>query len=152
MDREKIEQRLPHYARGEIVKGFGRGSRELGFPTANFSEEVIEKLPSELVGGIYFGFAKVDDGPVNDMVMSIGWNPFYKNEKRAMETHIIHEFEGDLYGKMLSVIIVGFLRPEENYDSLEKLIDAINNDIKNGQTNNKEEKCAKHKTDPFFGI
>merc|ERR1711902_456458 len=60
MDREKIEQRLPHYARGEIVKGFGRGSRELGFPTANFSEEVIEKLPSELVGGIYFGFAKVD--------------------------------------------------------------------------------------------
>ena len=48
------------------------------------------------------------------------------------------------------MIIVGFLRPEENYDSLEKLIDAINNDIKNGQTNNKEEECAKHKTDSFF--
>ena len=150
MDREKIEQKLPHYARGEIVKGFGRGSRELGFPTANFSEEVIDKLPSELVGGIYFGFAKVDDGPVHDMVMSVGWNPFYKNEKRAMETHIIHEFQGDLYGRMLAVIIVGFLRPEANYDSLEKLIDAIKNDIQNGQKNNKEEKFVKLRTDPFF--
>ena len=99
MDREKIELRLPHYARGEIVKGFGRGSRELGFPTANFSEEVIEKLPSELVGGIYFGFAKVEDGPVNDMVMSIGWNPFYKNEKRAMETHIIQSLRETCTGK-----------------------------------------------------
>ena len=111
---------------------------------------MIDKLPSELVGGIYFGFAKVDDGPVHDMVMSVGWNPFYKNEKRAMETHIIHEFQGDLYGRMLAVIIVGFLRPEANYDSLEKLIDAIKNDIQNGQKNNKEEKFVKHRTDPFF--
>ena len=47
---------LPHYAqvkkhslrprmllpvfKGPIVKGFGRGSTELGFPTANFADEV----------------------------------------------------------------------------------------------------------------
>jgi len=49
-----------------------------GFPTANFSEEVISRLPSELVGGIYWGLASVDRGPVYGMVMSIGWNPFYK--------------------------------------------------------------------------
>lgn len=27
---------LPHYAAGIIVKGFGRGSKELGIPTGNF--------------------------------------------------------------------------------------------------------------------
>ena len=66
----EIEARLPHYAKGPIVKGFGRGSSELGFPTANFSDDVIEKLPQELVGGIYFGFGKVDDGPVHRGVQS----------------------------------------------------------------------------------
>ena len=24
---------LPHFCRGEVVKGFGRGSKELGIPT-----------------------------------------------------------------------------------------------------------------------
>lgn len=28
---------LPHYAGGIIVKGFGRGSKELGIPTGNFA-------------------------------------------------------------------------------------------------------------------
>ena len=37
-------------------------------------------------------------------VMSIGWNPFYENKKRAMETHIVHKFEeADLYDKQLKV-------------------------------------------------
>ena len=146
-----IEAKLPHFARGKIVKGFGRGSSELGFPTANFDEAVIEQLPEELVGGIYHGFARVDTGPVYDMVMSVGYNPFYNNEKRAMETHIINKYEKDLYGCELAVIMVGYLRSEANYDTLEKLKDAIQNDIITGQTLNKEGKISKFKSDPFFG-
>merc|ERR1712004_122176 len=111
---------LPHYAQGPIVKGFGRGSTELGFPTANFADEVIEALPESLIGGIYWGLAQVDDGQVYDM--------------RAMETHIVHKFdEADLYGRQLKVIILGFIRPEQNSDSLEALIDAIRKDIEEGK-------------------
>ena len=150
VDVLKIAAKLPHYSRGEIVKGFGRGSRELGFPTANFPQQVIDELPQELVGGIYFGFAQVDQGPVHDMVMSIGWNPFYNNEKRAMETHIIHKFDGDLYGKILSTVIVGFLRPEANFESLEKLIEEIKSDIENGLRLNKEQQNAHYRSDVFF--
>lgn len=150
VDVLKIAAKLPHYSRGEIVKGFGRGSRELGFPTANFPQQVIDELPQELVGGIYFGFAQVDQGPVHDMVMSIGWNPFYNNEKRAMETHIIHKFDGDLYGKILSTVIVGFLRPEANFESLEKLIEEIKSDIENGLRLNKEQQNARYRSDVFF--
>lgn len=29
----KMFHYLPHFARGTIVKGFGRGSKELGIPT-----------------------------------------------------------------------------------------------------------------------
>lgn len=34
------------------------------------------------------------------------------------ETHIIHTFESDFYGSELSVVILGFIRPERNYPSL----------------------------------
>jgi len=34
--------------------------------------------------GIYYGFANIDGGPVYKMVMSIGWNPFFKNVQKSM--------------------------------------------------------------------
>jgi len=148
---EGIRQQLPHYAEGTIVKGFGRGSTELGFPTANFPEDVIDGLPEQLIGGIYWGFAQVQNGPVYGMVMSIGWNPFYNNTKRAMETHILHEFEPfDLYGQHLRVVIADFLRPESDFVSLQALKDAIANDIKNANKEMEKEEFSKLRSDPFF--
>ncbi|XP_037069155.1 riboflavin kinase-like [Pollicipes pollicipes] len=120
---------LPFFAAGKVVKGFGRGSKQLGIPTANFPENVVDGLPSSVGAGVYFGYARVDDGPVHNMVMSIGWNPFYKNEKKSMETHIMHKFTGDFYGSTLRVCMVGFIRPEKNFKSLDELIRAINDDI-----------------------
>lgn len=120
---------LPHCATGTVVKGFGRGSKELGCPTANFPVEVVNNLPPELVTGVYFGFAQVDKGEVHKMVMSIGWNPFYQNNTKSMETHILHEYESDFYGQQLTVIVLGYLRPERNFNSLNELIEAIKNDI-----------------------
>lgn len=120
---------LPHYASGEIVPGFGRGSKELGIPTANFPLDVVQSLPSDFVTGVYYGWANVDGGDVYKMVMSVGWNPFYENKQKSMETHILNEYNRDLYGCILKVIIVGYLRPEKNFDSLEALVATIKNDI-----------------------
>ncbi|EGD79973.1 hypothetical protein PTSG_13009 [Salpingoeca rosetta] len=43
---------------GKVVKGFGRGSKELGIPTANFPEDVVEGLPESMTQGIYYGWAQ----------------------------------------------------------------------------------------------
>lgn len=53
-------------------------------PSANFPDQVVEHLPPSLESGIYYGWASVDQGPVYKMVMSMGWNPHYHNEKRSM--------------------------------------------------------------------
>ncbi|KAI9579966.1 putative riboflavin kinase [Glossina fuscipes] len=119
---------LPYYASGCIVEGFRRGSSELGVPTANYPLEVVKSLPCCFKTGIYYGWANVDNGPVYKMVMSIGWNPFYNNKEKSMETHILHDFDCDLYGSLLKTCIAGFLRPEKNFDSLEDLIHAIQED------------------------
>lgn len=120
---------LPYYCSGEVVRGFGRGSKELGIPTANFPEHVVDSLPPDLTTGIYYGWGAVGNGEVYKMVMSIGWNPFYKNTKKSVETHIIHQFPDDFYGEMLSIVIVGYIRPEKSFDSLDALIAAIHSDI-----------------------
>ncbi|XP_052097618.1 riboflavin kinase-like [Mytilus californianus] len=124
-----MEQILPHFAEGKVVKGFGRGSKELGIPTANFPENVVENLPKDLPGGVYYGWANVDNGEVLKMVLSIGWNPYYHNTKKSMETHVIHTFKEDFYGSTLKVIMLGYIRPMRDFSSLDELIGAINDDI-----------------------
>lgn len=51
---------------------------------ANFRDSVVENLPADICTGIYYGWACVGNGDVYKMVMSIGWNPYYKNTKKSM--------------------------------------------------------------------
>ncbi|KAL8681963.1 MAG: hypothetical protein Q9224_002058 [Gallowayella concinna] len=130
---------------GPIVKGFGRGSRELGIPTANIPLAGLSVGGHEEVeSGVYFGWAGVnvdDEGRRTDveakgkkegvwpMVMSIGWNPFYKNSVRSVEVHIMHRFRHDFYGARMNLLILGFVRPEFDYLDKESLVEDINTDI-----------------------
>ncbi|XP_053415206.1 riboflavin kinase-like [Nycticebus coucang] len=129
MPRADVMRHLPYFCQGQVARGFGRGSKQLGIPTANFPEQVVDNLPADVSTGIYYGWASVGSGDVHKMVVSIGWNPYYKNTKKSMETHIMHTFKEDFYGEILNVAIVGYLRPEKNFDSLESLISAIQGDI-----------------------
>lgn len=68
-------------------------------------------------------------GAVYPMVMSIGWNPYYKNSVRSVEVHIMHDFHVQFYETHMNLIILGFIRPELDYESVEKLINDIKTDI-----------------------
>ena len=123
---EEASTSLPFYARGLVVAGFGRGSKQLGIPTgnllfincvhakvssnlANYPGDVVTSLPDTIRSGIYYGWAMVEEGPVYKMVMSIGWNPVYENEKRSMvcvvscrvidlRVHTIYDGDCDILG------------------------------------------------------
>jgi riboflavin kinase len=58
-------------------------------------------------------------------VLSIGYNPFYANSTRSVEIHILHDFSGDFYGAGLNLLILGFIRPEYDYVSVEALVGDI---------------------------
>jgi len=60
--------------------------------------------------------------PANDqvvlpMVMSLGSNPYYKNERMTAEIHIMHNFNADFYGYELKTLVLGYIRPEFDYTS-----------------------------------
>lgn len=156
-----------------IIAGFGRGSSELGIPTANVP---VDKLPKEMLDleqGVYFGFAKLNkinctpktekrkDGKdveykfgnnlneeefkIYPQVMSIGWNPFYGNKEKAVEIHIIHSFSDTFYGANLNFNVLGYIRPELNYTTKEALIRDIEKDIEIGVEMLESEGYARYK-------
>lgn len=59
------------------------------------------------------------------------------------ETHIIHKFNGDFYGSNLKICLVGFLRGEKNFNSLDDLIQAIKQDISDAELHLKEKEELK---------
>ncbi|KAF8897315.1 riboflavin kinase [Infundibulicybe gibba] len=134
---ESPERPFPIYLSGLVQKGFGRGGKDLGCPTANLPDESITPITSVAQTGVYYGYAQVlppkdkktllsqDDVQVLPMVMSLGWNPFYKNERLTAEIHIMHEFRSDFYGLEMRAVVLGYIRPELDYTSREALIDDI---------------------------
>lgn len=99
-----------------IVHGFKRGSKELGIPTANLNMDELGSLGDGLETGIYYGHA-VLLGESYIAVVSVGWNPYYKNEKKTIEAHLLSKLD-DFYGDKLVLTLEGFLRSEANFESL----------------------------------
>ena len=100
----------------EVVHGFKRGSKELGIPTANLSMEQLGAKGEALETGIYYGWTTLK-GTRYETVVSVGWNPFYKNEKKTVEAHLIYSLD-DFYGETITVELLGYLRQEANFNGL----------------------------------
>lgn len=140
----------PWYIGGPVVKGFGRGSKVLGIPTANLSTSNYASLLSEHVSGVYFGWAGLSSRGVFKMVMSIGWNPYFNNTEKTIEPWLLHEFEEDFYGEELNLVIVGYIRPEANFPSLESLITKIQEDRRIAERALDLPLYSKYKDDPYL--
>jgi len=121
----------PIVMKGTVIKGFGRGGKLLGCPTANLPAD--DHVLDQMEMGVYIGFAKLRD-EIFKTVISVGNNPHFGNEKKTVEPHLLHEFKSDFYGEELSISICGFIRYMAKFNGLEELIQAIQSDIKIGQS------------------
>lgn len=118
----------PLYIGGPVIKGFGRGSKILGIPTANLSADDLSSTLAQQACGVYLGWAGLSMHGIYKMVMSIGWNPYFENTKKTIEPWLLHEFDEDFYGEELRLVVVGYIRPEAKFPSLEALIEKIHED------------------------
>lgn len=113
---------------GSVIKGYGRGSKILGIPTANLPTAAFSGALAEQVCGVYLGWAGLADKGVYKMVMSVGWNPYFDNAEKTVEPWLLHEFPDDFYGEELRLVVVGYIRAEANFPSVESLIERIRED------------------------
>ena len=47
----------------------------------------------------------------------------------SQEVHILNDFKRDFYNEDMAVVVAGYLRPEQNYESVEDLVKDIHIDI-----------------------
>lgn len=140
----------PWFIGGPVIKGFGRGSKVLGIPTANLSTEGYSGLLLEHPSGVYFGWAGLSDRGIYKMAMSIGWNPYFGNSEKTIEPWLLHQFTEDFYGEELRLAIVGYIRPEENFPSVESLIAKIHEDGRIANRALDLPLYSKYKDEPFL--
>ena len=116
---------------GQVVKGFGRGSRQLGVPTANIEMTEINKVKTAaLIPGVYSAIATLTlpDGEVQKHLtaMSVGWNPVYNNAEKTIEAFLIQDFgDVEFYDGHLALDVKNFIRAESLFSSFDSLILAI---------------------------
>ncbi|MBR0932940.1 bifunctional riboflavin kinase/FAD synthetase [Bradyrhizobium jicamae] len=111
----------PWFATGEVIHGEKRG-RDLGYPTANIR---LDKNCA-LKHGIYavrvgLGAERIDG------VASYGRRPTFDNGAPLLEVFLF-DFKGDLYGKVLDVAFIGFIRDELKFDTIEALTSRMDDD------------------------
>jgi len=112
-----------HYSlNGTVVHGQQRG-RALGFPTANLETDK-DLLPA---AGVYAVKARIG-AQLYDGACNIGTNPTFQNERLSLEVFLF-DFQGDLYGREVSLFFLERLRGEQRFPDLEALKAAIAADV-----------------------
>mmetsp|Transcript_6931 Transcript_6931/g.10288 ORF Transcript_6931/g.10288 Transcript_6931/m.10288 type:complete len:157 (+) Transcript_6931:871-1341(+) len=125
----------------KVVHGFKRGSKELGVPTANLSMEDLGSVGQSLETGIYYGWALLNRN-LYKAVVSVGWNPFYKNKTKTVEAHLLQNLD-DFYDESISLLLFGYLRQECSFKSLDELKSCIHSDIDRSKLKLEEDSVPK---------
>lgn len=116
------------YALTGTVTGGKRIGRTIGFPTANIAPSDGRKLIP--LPGVYAATAILPDNNTCPSVVNIGHRPTVEKNAGApisIEAHLIG-FDGDLYGKELTLAFIDRIRAEQRFPDLETLRKRIEND------------------------
>ena len=124
-DIEQANHKLGyHYPLTGIVEHGKELGHTIGFPTANLRPDDDRKLVP--ANGVYAAIAILPDGSRHGAMVNIGHRPTIRDGRtyRSIEANIF-DFDGDLYGKHLTLSFHRFLRGETKFPSLEALKEEI---------------------------
>ena len=118
-----------HYPLTGRVEHGQKLGRTIGYPTANLRvEEPLKLVPAR---GIYAVWATTAAGTRHPGMLSIGVRPTVGNDlAQTIEVNLL-DFSGDLYGQLLTLEFVAWLRAEEKYDGLGALTAQLALDARN---------------------
>lgn len=112
---------------GEVVHGDSRG-RTIGFPTIN---QFYPKTKAPVRFGVYKSLVTVD-GKTYNGITNVGIRPSFKTDAVMAETYIL-DFSGDIYGTVVDLRLIEFIRNEQKFSNTADLKKAIENDINNAK-------------------
>lgn len=113
-----------YYLTGKVVYGDRRGST-IGFPTANVKPLSEYKLVPK--NGVYFVSAEVKGKKYSGM-MNIGKRPTVAEQNEIFLEVNIFDFNSDIYGDVIRIDFIKYLRDEKKFNSLDELVMQLNKD------------------------
>lgn len=115
----------PYTIKGEVIRGKGIG-KDLGFPTANidFTNYLLPRL------GVYFSQVVYQNKEYYALT-NVGKKPTFKEDTISVEAYI-YDLNKDIYGEVIEIRFLKFMREEYYFDNLQGLIDQIEKDRING--------------------
>lgn len=111
----------PFAIEGVVEHGDGRG-RGLGYPTANIALDRYQRPRF----GVYAVRGRLADGRMLDGAANLGTRPMF-DAKELLEPTFF-DFDGDLYGQVIEVSLIDFIRDEWTFDTIEALTAQIAED------------------------
>ena len=111
---------------GKVIRGESFGSK-IGFPTANLEIKESYKLIPKT--GVYVIKTLIDHTVFYGM-MNIGFRPTFDGKNKTIEVHLFN-FEKDIYGEIISIEFLCFLRNEKKFNTIETLSKQLSLDKKN---------------------
>ena len=105
---------------GKVTEGKRLG-RTLGFPTANLPIPSVKTVARR---GVYVSRVLIGK-KVYYGVTNIGLRPTVEDADRDIAETYIFGLDEDIYGARIRVELLSFLRPEKNFESAEKLREAV---------------------------
>ncbi|MCH5252348.1 MAG: bifunctional riboflavin kinase/FAD synthetase [Lachnospiraceae bacterium] len=113
----------PYFIYGKVQQGNQIG-RTISVPTANIVPEPHKVLPPF---GVYAILAETDNKQYRG-VGNLGIKPTIPGENPVGLEVWLFDYEGDLYGKEITISLMAFQRPEKKFDSVESLKQQIMKD------------------------
>lgn len=108
-----------------IVKEGRAVGRKILFPTANID---YASNKAKIADGVYGGFSYIDNVKYSALI-NCGAKPTFNVDKKDIEVHFLG-FEGDLYGRELTVFFKKKLRDIVKFNSADELKSQIEKDIR----------------------
>ena len=102
---------------GVVIHGQGKGG-PAGFTTANLCRDAGEALPEN---GVYAALARLEDGKTYLGVTNVGTRPTADDSARVTIETLLIGYAGDLYGRRMTLDIVGRIRDIRRFESMEAL-------------------------------
>ena len=115
----------PYRISGEVVHGEKVG-RQIGFPTANITQDHADKLVP--ANGVYGCMVTLADGKQHLGALNIGFRPAVGGRTRTVEVFIL-DYTGDLYGQNIDLDLYYYLRNEWHFPGLDALKEQIGKDV-----------------------
>lgn len=117
----------PYCLEGTVMHGRGKGA-SMGFATANILTRPDVCVPA---AGVYAGFV-LADGVLYPAAINMGLPESFSSQaycalhasnvahRGFLEAHLI-DFDGNLYGRVVSVMVIAYIRGEQHFSSTDEL-------------------------------